>query len=135
MAGKTSKLTQTSEKIGRALGRSSFKAEAAGQAAKEKVEGIVGRVTKRQKEDVKQSKVACHPFYPGEELTVEEKIGQVAGAIYHYLQSSGQVSVDKVVEVMAGRQISVALCQAALGWLAREDKVSFAADGGTIRLI
>ena len=49
-APKKNKLTETTEKVGKALARSSFKAESAGKKAQKRVEDLVGKVSKRAHE-------------------------------------------------------------------------------------
>ncbi len=145
MVTKKSKLTQTTEKVGKALARSSFKAESASKAAKKKVENIVGRVTQRTQHTIdkvaklkppaKQSKVTSKPlFKTNGSLTAQEQIGLTAGDIYLYLQANGEVAATKVVNAMKRRKNSQAIAHAALGWLARENKLVFSQDGASLRL-
>ena len=143
MAAKKSKLTETTEKVGKALARSSFKAESAGKKAKKKVEDIVGKVSRRSQQTATRPKTgqsnskkssAKALFKPGSGLSCSEQIGLAAGDIFHYLRDNGQLPADKVVNAMMRRKNSQAICLAAIGWLAREDKISFSEDGEQLSL-
>ena len=130
--------------MGKALARSSFKAESAGKAAKKKVEDIVGKVSQKAQATVdkvghikpkgKKKSKGRKIFKPVGSLTVAEQIGLTAGDIYHYLQSNGEVAAEKVINAMKRRKNTQAVASAALGWLAREDKIVFDKEGVMVRL-
>jgi len=51
-----------------------------------------------------------------------DKIGRVAGQIWHYLHAHGVTTVAKLKQEMDAGD---ALVLQALGWLAKEDKIEF----------
>ena len=56
------------------------------------------------------------------------QIGELAGTVWHYLDEQGPTGLTKLVkEIDAPRD----LIMQALGWLAREDKLSFDMAGRT----
>lgn len=62
---------------------------------------------------------------------MNEEIGAVAGAIWHALDASGEMSAAKLKkEVLA----EGALFDWAIGWLAREDKIELMRDKRSIRI-
>jgi len=147
-------LTETSEKVGKALARSSHKVEEAGEKLKktaktlaknaahkveETVEETVGKVKKEVSSLTKKKDAGCEkknsPLNPAKGMTVEGSIGFLAGDIYQYLTSNGSTAVDKIVKVMQGRTYNESLINAALGWLAREAKIRFSKDGSKVSLL
>ncbi|HIJ90234.1 MAG: winged helix-turn-helix domain-containing protein [Desulfobulbaceae bacterium] len=73
-------------------------------------------------------------FKPSKSMTVEGQIGFLAGDIFMYLSENGPTPVAKITSVMENRG-SLALLGAALGWLAREAKISFSKDGSKVSVI
>lgn len=59
---------------------------------------------------------------------MSETIGQAAGMIWNYLDANGPSSVTKITTATGLNKNDV---QRALGWLAREEKVSFEMSGRT----
>lgn len=59
---------------------------------------------------------------------MSETIGQAAGMIWNYLDTNGPSSVTKITTATGLNKNDV---QRALGWLAREEKVSFEMSGRT----
>ncbi len=57
-----------------------------------------------------------------------EQIGATAGAIWHLLAEEGPTSVTKLAKAVGQPRDTVMM---ALGWLAREDKISIAEEGRT----
>jgi Winged helix-turn-helix domain (DUF2582) len=53
-------------------------------------------------------------------LTLEEDIGQMAGAIWHALNTHGELSLAQLKKAVEAKGPMV---DWAIGWLAREDKV------------
>ncbi|NUQ63021.1 MAG: winged helix-turn-helix domain-containing protein [Pirellulales bacterium] len=54
------------------------------------------------------------------------RIGQAAGAVWHTLAENGPLTLTKLVEATGQPRDTV---MQALGWLAREDKISIEEDG------
>src|SRR3989339_392780 len=73
-------------------------------------------------------------FKPGKGMTVEGQIGFLAGDIFEYLNENSPATVEKIACAMKNRGSS-ALLGAALGWLAREAKISFSKDGAKISIL
>jgi vacuolar-type H+-ATPase subunit H len=67
-------------------------------------------------------------FKPGKGVTVEGQIGFLAGDILEYLCENGTTQVTELAGVMKKRG-GLPLLGAALGWLAREAKISFSPCG------
>lgn len=57
---------------------------------------------------------------------MEQKIGETAGRVWKALQKKGQMAISQVPKTVKEREV---LAYLALGWLAREGKVGFRADG------
>lgn len=57
---------------------------------------------------------------------MKEKIGYVAGDIWHILKEREEVSASQLPRILNERSIIV---NQALGWLAREDKIDFRTEG------
>lgn len=63
---------------------------------------------------------------PKKVLTGVERIGQVAGQVWHYLSATDSASLTQLAkEIDAPRDIVMQ----AVGWLAREGKISIAENG------
>ncbi|MBN2432087.1 MAG: winged helix-turn-helix domain-containing protein [Acidobacteria bacterium] len=62
-------------------------------------------------------------------MMYRDKIGQVAGKIWHFLNEHGTTTVAKLKkELEAGD----ALCMQGIGWLAKEDKIDFVEKGKSL---
>lgn len=59
------------------------------------------------------------------------EIGVAAGGVWHYLESNGTCTID---DLRKGLRIKEPLLLMAIGWLAREEKLSFDAEGKTLRI-
>jgi Winged helix-turn-helix domain (DUF2582) len=62
---------------------------------------------------------------------MQAEIGSAAGTIWRYLNDHGEVTLSKV---KPGTKLSDQLLFAGIGWLAREEKVNFTAEGRSIRV-
>lgn len=146
-----SALTEAGKKMGKALARSSHTVEKTGNKMKKAAEKIVkeaakkaektmesaiGKVKKEVSELTHKKTVCATPekeplFKPGKGVTVEGQIGFLAGDIFEHLSQNGPTPVAKIISIMKNRG-SLPLLAAALGWLAREAKISFSKDGTKI---
>ena len=146
-AAKKNKLSETTEKVGKALARSTFKAESAGKVAQKKVEDLVGKVSQRAHEamdavnklthpdnKVTDTKKTPLPFKAAKGLTIPEQFGFTAGLIHTYLDQNGLVPTTRLINAIMQKKNSKANVLAAMGWLAREDKLKFSKDGEMISL-
>lgn len=156
MAAKKTKstLNETGKKVGKALARSSHTVEETGQKMKKAAEKMVKDATKKAEKSVESAigkvkkeiselthkKTACAAsdkspmFKPGKGTTVEGQIGFLAGDIFEYLTKNGPTPVAKITSAMKSKA-SLPLIGAALGWLAREAKISFSKDGAKVSLL
>ena len=57
---------------------------------------------------------------------MKEKIGATAGKIWKILQKKDKIAISQLPQVMNEKAI---LVNQALGWLAREDKIEYLAEG------
>ena len=149
-----SALTEAGKKVGKALARSGHTMEETGQKMKKAAKKIVKKATKQAEKTVesalgtikKEVDQLTHKktagatpeksplFKPGKGMTVEGQIGFLAGDILEYLTQHGQTPVAKITGAMKNRG-SIALLGAALGWLAREAKISFSKDGDKVSIL
>ncbi len=60
--------------------------------------------------------------------SVVEQIGEAAGSVWHHLNQNGPTSLTKLVKELGLHRDVV---MQALGWLAREDKLSIEDEGRT----
>jgi vacuolar-type H+-ATPase subunit H len=143
-----SALTEAGKKMGKALARSSHTVEKTGQKmkkagkklvkdatkkAEKTVQSAIGKVRKEVSELTHKKTPCATPeksplFKPGKGMTVEGQIGFLAGDILEYLCENGTTPVTEIAGVMKKRG-GPALLGAALGWLAREAKISFSPCG------
>ncbi|MEM2925023.1 MAG: winged helix-turn-helix domain-containing protein [Halobacteria archaeon] len=57
---------------------------------------------------------------------MEQKIGETAGIVWHYLQKHERTSITKLVsDVSFEAKIEKSIVYMAIGWLARENKINF----------
>ena len=149
-----SALTEAGKKVGKALARSSHTVEKTGQKmkkageklvkdaakkAEKTVQSAIGKVKKEVSELTHKKTAGAAPeksplFKPGKGMTVEGQIGFLAGDILEYLNQNGPTPVAKIAGVMKDRG-SLPLLGAALGWLAREAKISFSKDGAKVSVL
>ena len=156
MAAKKDKsaLNEAGRKMGKALARSSHTVEETGQKMKKAGGKLVKDAAKKAEKTVKSAistikkevnelthkKTPCatsekNPlFKPGKGMTVEGQIGFLAGDILEHLSQNGPTPVAKIASVMKSRG-SLALLGAALGWLAREAKITFSKDGTKVSIL
>ena len=145
-----SALNDAGRKVGKALARSGHTVEKTGQKmkkaaekmvkdAEKTVESAIGTIKKEVSELTHKKPAGAAPdkaplFKPGKGMTVEGQIGFLAGDIFEYLNENGPATVEKIACAMKNRGSS-ALLGAALGWLAREAKISFSKDGAKISIL
>jgi hypothetical protein len=60
---------------------------------------------------------------------MKEKIGETAGKIWNILREHEEVAISQFPRMMKEKTLIV---HQALGWLAREDKITYRAKGNTI---
>jgi Winged helix-turn-helix domain (DUF2582) len=70
---------------------------------------------------------------PTDELPAisNEQIGHVAGDLWHFLHREGGQSLSAIKKAMGAPS---ELILAAIGWLAREDKLAFTTSGRTVKI-
>ena len=125
------KLIQAGQEVGKAIARSTFKAEKTGKKIKKKVDETVSRLSSTKKEAGKKIK---SPFTDKGEFAVGEKIGFVAGEIYEHLSQQGEMATEKVVSEIMKHKNSNPMVLCAIGWLAREGKINLSPDGALIAI-
>ena len=64
-------------------------------------------------------------------LTIEEDIGQMAGAIWYALNTHGELSLAQLKKLVEGKG---PIFEWAIGWLAREDKIMLTIEKRSIRV-
>jgi hypothetical protein len=147
-------LKKASVQVGKALARSTHKVEETGRKAKTAAGNLVKTASRKAEKSVettmakvksvasrpkaaspKAKAPAASPLRPRKELDVTGHIGFLAGEVYHYLAKHGESPVEKVVSSVKNSSNSEALIYSALGWLARECKVAFSADGSSVTLL
>lgn len=139
---KTNTMTETSIKVGKALARTSVKAEQSTQKVKKMAEELLDTVTGKQtdkKVTAPKTKKSAprprpHPLSPAAGLSVEGHLGFLAGDIYRYLETDGNTAVNKLVSTLKKSNHNDAMIYAAIGWLAREGQVTFTPDGKNLTL-
>lgn len=62
---------------------------------------------------------------------MQVEIGDVAGIIWGFLDQHGETSLSKLKQ---GTKLSDHILLMGLGWLAREEKVSFGREGRTLKI-
>jgi len=67
--------------------------------------------------------VSAEPVTSVPAITMHERIGLTAGAIWHYLAEQGGTSVVKLVNAIPEQEDVI---QRSIGWLAAEGKITFA---------
>ena len=63
---------------------------------------------------------------------IENRIGETAGTVYRFLENNGTSTPSKLKKALS---ISTEDMNLALGWLAREDKLSFAKTKSSMTII
>ena len=59
------------------------------------------------------------------------EIGLAAGDIWHYLESNGASTIEQIKKALALKETVLLM---AMGWLAREGKLSFDVEGKTLQI-
>jgi len=59
-------------------------------------------------------------------LSMKERVGLTAGTIWDLLSKKGEISVTQLPKVVKEKPLVI---HQALGWLAREDKISYREEG------
>jgi hypothetical protein len=62
---------------------------------------------------------------------MQEEIDNAAGAIWRYLNEHGETALSKLKQ---GTKLSDQLLFAGIGWLAREEKLTFTTEGRSVRV-
>lgn len=145
-SAKKNKLTKTTEKVGKALARSTFKAESAGKVAKKKGKELLGKVfkwfddaidsvmePKGSKPDIEKKKEPL-PFKAGKGMTIPEQFSHTADAITTYLDKNGTVATTRLINAIMQKKNTKANVLAAIDWLTKEDKLQFSEDGKMVSL-
>ncbi|MFC1513067.1 winged helix-turn-helix domain-containing protein [Thermodesulfobacteriota bacterium] len=132
-APKKDAMTETSIKVGKAIARTSVKAEKSTQKVKKMAEELLDTVTSHQ---TKKSTPRPRPLAlsPAAGLSVEGHLGFLAGDLYQILKADGETAVNKLVNTLKKRSHSEAMIYAGIGWLAREGQVTFTPDGKSLML-
>lgn len=63
----------------------------------------------------------------------EQKIGELAGQVWHYLESHGGQAELNVIRKQVGNQEGIPV-EMGMGWLAREGKIAFHREGESVRV-
>jgi hypothetical protein len=62
---------------------------------------------------------------------MHNEVGLTAGDVYRKLQSRGQMSMSRLKKEIAGKDVLVTM---AVGWLAREGKVTLSKEGNALKV-
>jgi hypothetical protein len=62
---------------------------------------------------------------------MQRKIDSAAGSIWRYLNEHGEITLSKLKQ---GTKLSDQLLFAGIGWVAREDKLTFTTEGRSVRV-
>ncbi len=135
-------MTEASIKVGKAIARTTVKAETSTRKVKKMAEDLIESVSTkatRKKEAPAPpaqatSRKGVNPLSPAPGLSVEGHLGFLAGDIYQHLEAEGQTPVSRLLASLMKRQHSEAMVYAAIGWLAREGRVTFTPDGKDLML-
>ena len=137
-------MTQTSVRIGKALARSSFKAEETSRKAKKKVKEIIDQTASRATEAAKCASEAITgeedrgksadwlPLKKG--VTVDGFLDELAASICSYLEKNGKTKTTKLLNTMMQQKNSKVAVYGALGKLAQKGKIVFTAKGSSVAL-
>ena len=68
---------------------------------------------------------------PTKASPLDNKIGQTAGVVWHYLNKNKEATPDKIKKET---KVSEELLNQAIGWLAREDKIQFMPAGKYVKI-
>ena len=137
---KQNTMTETGIKVGKALARTSVKAEKSTRKVKQMAEDLLDSVTgiKIAVPKTNQTPPPPRPYplplSPVAGLSVEGHLGFLAGDLYQILEADGETTTKKLVSTLKKRSHSEAMIYAAIGWLAREGRVTFTPDGKSLML-
>ena len=126
-------MTETSIKVGKALARTSIKAEKSTRKVKKMAEELLDNVTGKHPKKT-SARATSIPLAPASGLSVEGHLGFLAGDIYQILNSKGETAATELVGTLKKRTHSEAIIYAAIGWLAREGQITFSPDGKMLML-
>jgi hypothetical protein len=62
---------------------------------------------------------------------MQARIDSALGTIWRYLNEHGEITLSKLKQ---GTKLSDQLLYAGIGWLAREDKLTFTTEGRSVRI-
>lgn len=137
-------MTKTSVRIGKALARSTFKAEEAGRKAKKTAREIIDRASSKTAEGIKTAVKSVKPtekpnnsagFLRGQKgISIEKNLDVLGKEISAYLEEDGKTKTDKLVNVMMRRGNNKVATYAAIGRLAQKNKIIFSANGASVSL-
>lgn len=137
-------MTKTSIRIGKALARSTFKAEEAGKKAKKKVKKIFDTTSSKTEGKIKtaitavktteKSNTSAAFLKPKKGLSVEANLDRLGKEIQAYLKEMSKAPTDKLLNVLVRRGNSKVAIYAALGRLSQKGKIIFSAKGARISL-
>ncbi len=137
-------MTKTSVRIGKALARTSFKAEETSRKAKKKVKEIIDKTAAKATATAKCASLAVSgegdlsksaDFLKQQKgATVESQLASLANSICNYLEKNGKTKTTKLLNAMMQQKNSKVAVYAAIGRLAQVGKIVFTAKGATIAL-
>ncbi|MDH3393350.1 MAG: winged helix-turn-helix domain-containing protein [Desulfobulbaceae bacterium] len=135
-ASKQTTFTETGIKVGKALARTSAKAERSTRKVKKMAEELLDSVTGKKAAKAKSTpKPQALTLSPAAGLSVEESLGFLAGDLYQLLKSNGKTTSKKIIGTLKKGGHSEAMIYAAIGWLAREGKITFTPKGDKLVLL
>jgi len=142
-------MKKAASSIGKALARSQAKLEKTRRQAVEKAGKMVDRVThtaeqaldrtvKKNSQDEKEisgtRKGSSSKFSGRGKKSVVDTIGLLAEEVLTYLEEQEEIGLSRLVNVMKNRGNSEAMAFGAIGWLAKEGKVTISKDGKKISI-
>ena len=134
---KQTAITEVGIKVGKALARTSAKADEGTQKVKNIAEELINSVAGKHT-DSKTKKNALQPrnlpLSPAPGLSVEGHLGFLAGDIYQILKTERETAINKLISTLKKHKHSETMIYAAIGWLAREGQVTFTPNGRNLIL-
>ncbi len=142
-------LKEAATKIGKALARSQVKFEKTRRQALKRAEEMVERVTHSAEKPMGQKvddageaeerikgtrKGSSSRFKPTGRKSVTDSIGLLADEVQAYLEENEEIGLSKLVNIMKNRSNSEAMTFGAIGWLARDGKITISRDGKKISI-
>ncbi|MDO9141192.1 MAG: winged helix-turn-helix domain-containing protein [Methylobacter sp.] len=92
-------------------------------AAEVSLETSTAKTNVKPKPVKKAPVVSTEPVVSVPAITMHERIGLTAGAVWHYLSEQGTTSIVKLVNAIPEQEDVI---QRSIGWLAAEGKITFA---------